>query len=99
LLAVFFVAGDRFDGFARALLSAKKFLPFVTESPERRRPQIELRTSVGAIDQVDIKDTSFGPRKERQTGTISLQITHRFETYRRLEAKRRGEALHSFRTG
>jgi hypothetical protein len=75
LLVVFFVAGDRFDGFARALLSAKNFLPFATESPERRRPQFDLRTSVGAIAQVDIKDTSFGPRKDRRIVRKSLQNT------------------------
>src|SRR4051794_21846387 len=54
-----------FEPFDRAFSSAKKFLSSLTENPDRRWPQIGLRTSVGAIDQVDIKDTSFGPRKYR----------------------------------
>src|SRR4051794_32877986 len=67
-----------FGDFARALLSAKKILPFVTESPERRWPRIDLRTSVGANDQVDIKDTSLSPWKDALNVTKTLQITYYF---------------------
>jgi hypothetical protein len=67
-----------FGDFARALLSAKKILPFVTESPDRRWPRIGLRTSVGANDQVDIKDTSLGPWKDTPNVTKTLQITYYF---------------------
>ena len=79
LVALFLFSG----GFARGLLSAKKFLPLVIESPDRRWAQIGLNTSVGANDQVDIKDTSFGPRKDLQRVTKTLQITHYFESARR----------------
>jgi hypothetical protein len=52
-----------FEDFARGLLSAKKFLSLVTQSPERRWPEIDLNTSVGANDQVDIRIPVSAPGK------------------------------------
>lgn len=69
----------RLDGFAGVLLSAKEILPLVTESPERRGPRIGLTTSVGAVGQVDIKDTNFDPRKDRGFVTKSLQNMHNWD--------------------
>ena len=52
----FFVAFEvLFLGFARVLLSANEFLPFATESPDRRPLSSSLQTSVGALNQVHIR--------------------------------------------
>ncbi len=61
---------------ARDFFSAKNALPFVRGNPERWWLQISRETSVGASDQVDIKDTSLNPWNNWQATQISLQITH-----------------------
>jgi hypothetical protein len=68
---------DSFAEPARAFFSAKNTLPFVRENPERRWLQISRETSVGASDQVDIKDTSLDPWNNHAAVTFSLQITHK----------------------
>jgi hypothetical protein len=73
---------DPFAESAWDFFSAKSALPFVRENPERRWLRISRETSVGASDQVDIKDTSLDPWNNRAGVRKSLQITQESVTRR-----------------